>query len=149
MGLCTHCGMQWNQKIVAVKMQKRKSSEAGREIVFFQTIPSYNHLVTMLGHYVDEFNSYIVFEYMYGTLFETFRRATGVLPMDLSRRYAHQTLLGPRHIHSHDVAHRDISMSNILLHITSNSVKIADLGLAVKASTYARKGHRGIVVQSA
>ena len=48
----------------------------------------------------------------------------------------YQTLMGLRHLHSHKLVHRDLSMQNILLHIPSNCAKIAGVGLAVCASNF-------------
>ena len=56
--------------------------------------------------------------------------------MDVSRLYAHQTLMGLRHLHAHNVVHRDLSLGTILLDMKRNSVKIADLGLVVCASHF-------------
>ena len=78
----------------------------------------------------------LVFEYLYNSLSDVFHQAHGLLPVHVSRRYAHQTLMGLRHMHAHNVAHRDLSLGNILVDMPSNSVKIADLGLAVCASHF-------------
>jgi len=129
----------WDSKesrLVAVKVQQRKSEEAAREMMFFQSIPSHAHLVTILDAYVEESNLQMVFEYLYNSFSDLFHRAHGLLPMDVSRHYAYQILMGLRHLHAHNVAHRDLSLGNILVDIPSNSVKIADLGLAVCASHF-------------
>ena len=79
---------------------------------------------------------HVVFEYLYNSLPDLFHRAHGLLPVDVSRHYAYQTLMGLCHLHAHNVAHCDLSLGNILLDIPSNSLKIADLGLAVCASHF-------------
>ena len=52
-------------------------------------------------------------------------------------RYGHHVLLGLAHLHDLDVVHRDVSMSNILYESRSNSMQIADLGLAASATDIA------------
>ena len=42
--------------------------------------------------------------------------------------------MGLRHLHSHKLVHRDLSLQNILLHAPSNCAQIADLGLVGCAS---------------
>ena len=105
-------------------------------MMFFQSIPSHAYLITMLDAYVEEPHLLLVFEYLYNSLSDVFHRAHGLLPVDVSRHYAHQTLMGLRHLHAHNVAHRDLSLGNILVDTPNNSVKIADLGLAVCASHF-------------
>ena len=85
---------------------------------------------------VGESNLHFAFEYVYNSLSDVFNHASGLLPMDGSRLYAHQTLMGLRHLHAHNVVHRDLSLGTILLDMKRNSVKIADLGLAVCASHF-------------
>jgi serine/threonine protein kinase len=53
----------------------------------------------------------------------------------------YQTLMGLRHLHSHKLVRRDLSMQNILLHVPSNCAKIADVGLAVCASNFVFDRH--------
>ena len=86
------------RRLVAVKVQKKKSEEAAREMMFFQSIPSHAHLITMLDAYVEEPNLLLVFEYLYNSLSDVFHRAHGLLPMDVSRHYAYQILMGLRHL---------------------------------------------------
>ena len=71
-----------------------------------------------------------MFEYLYNCLSDVFHRAEGLLHVAVAKDYSCQVLQGLVHLHSHQVAHRDLSMGNILLDIPSNTLKIADLGLA-------------------
>ena len=77
-----------------------------------------------------------MFEYLYNSLSDLFHRAQGLLHVPVARDYSWQVLQGLAHLHSHRVAHRDLSMGNILVDIPSNTLKIADLGLAVCASNF-------------
>ena len=129
----------WDSKeacTVAVKVQQCSSDEAVREMMFFQSIPSHNHLLKILDSYVDKAKLCLVFEYLYNSLSDIFHRAEGLLPVPVARDYSSQVVQGLIHLHSHSVAHRDLSMGNILVDITSNTLKIADLGLAVCASHF-------------
>jgi hypothetical protein len=58
-------------------------------------------------------------------------RQQGFLDYDLCRIYGRQVVEGLRHLHREGLAHRDLTLSNVLVDIRSNSVKVADLGLAV------------------
>ena len=58
-------------------------------MMFFQSIPSHAHLITMLDAYVEEPHLLLVFEYLYNSLSDVFHRAHGLLPVDVSRHYAH------------------------------------------------------------
>ena len=117
-------------------MQKSESDEAVREMMFFQSIPSHKHLLKMLDTVVQQANLCLVFEYLYNCLSDVFHRAEGLLHVDVAQDYSCQVLQGLIHVHSHQVAHRDLSMGNILLDIPSNTLKIADLGLAACASHF-------------
>ena len=129
----------WDSKesrTVAIKVQKSESDEAVREMMFFQSIPSHKHLLEMLDTFVQQARLCLVFEYLYYCLSDVFDRAEGLLHVAVAQDYSCQVLQGLAHLHSHQVAHRDLSMGNILLDIPSNTLKIADLGLAVCASHF-------------
>ena len=123
-------------RIVAVKVQKRSSDEVVREMMFFQTIPSHRHLLRMLDTYVHKNDLCLVFEYLYSSLADVFHRAQGLLPTAVAQDYSCQALQGLFHLHSNRVAHRDLSLGNMLVDIPSNTLKIADLGLAACASHF-------------
>ena len=105
-------------------------------MMFFQSIPHHPHLLRMLDSYVVGSELFLVFEYLYNSLSDVFHRAEGLLDVALAKDYSHQVLQGIDHLHSHDVAHRDLSMGNILIDIPTNTLKIADLGLAACASNF-------------
>lgn len=129
----------WDSKeacLVAVKVQQCKSNEAVREMMFFQSIPRHEHTLKMLDSYVDQTKLCLVFEYLYNSLSDIFHRAQGLLHMAVARDYSRQTVQGLIHLHAHRVAHRDLSMGNILVDTPSNTLKLADLGLAACASHF-------------
>jgi serine/threonine protein kinase len=121
---------QADQKTVAIKEQFATSDSAEREMLFFHSIPSHPHLLEMRDQFVQGTMLYLVFQYLEASLHDVWTRARGFLDWDKADRYGYHVLLGLAHLHHHKVAHRDLSMGNILFDASSNSVRIADLGLA-------------------
>lgn len=122
-------------RLVAVKIQKRKSDTAVREMMFFQTLPGHPHVLPVLDVIVHGDELKLVFEYCQASLRDWYKRAQGFLNFDVSRQCARHVLEGLRHLHQNDIAHRDLSMGNILMS-EGGSWKIADLGLSVCASDF-------------
>ena len=121
----------WDSKesrTVAIKVQKSESDEAVREMMFFQSIPSHKHLLNILDTFEQHARLYLVFEYLNLCLADVFHRAEGLLHVAVAQDYSCQVLQGLSHLLSHKVAHRDLSMGNILLGTPTNAIKIADLG---------------------
>ena len=61
----------WDSKesrIVAIKVQKSESDEAVREMMFFQSIPSHQHLLKMSETFVQQARLCLVFEYLHNCL---------------------------------------------------------------------------------
>ena len=81
---------------------------------------------------------YLVFQYLEASLHDIWHRARGFLDWDLADRYGHHARHGLAHLHSHSVAHRDLSLANIPFDARANSARIADLGLAQCATTRAK-----------
>ena len=124
------------QCTVAVKVQPVDSDEAMREMMFFDVLPGHPNLITMLDKFVVGQELHLVFEYLYHSVSDMFHRAQGFLDVGLCSNYSRQIAIGLCHLHDHNVAHRDLSMGNILVDIPTNTVKIADLGLAACASHF-------------
>jgi serine/threonine protein kinase len=53
----------------------------------------------------------------------------------LADRYGHHVRQGLAHLHAHSVAHRDLSLANVIFDARANSARIAELGLAQCATT--------------
>lgn len=90
-------------------------------------------LLKLLGVFQDQVSTYVITEYCEGgELFE--RVAYGdVLSAEEARRYASQLLLAVRHLHGHNVGHRDISLENVLLR--NGDCVLMDFGQAVRLRT--------------
>lgn len=88
-------------------------------------LPKY--LIQMLGCFSGPANqTWLVTEFAEGG--ELFNVA-GSLQEDKARRYSLELLRGMDYLHRHRIAHRDISLENIL--IQDDSVKLMDFGVAV------------------
>ena len=99
-------------------------------------IPQHPNVVGMLNKFVHVEELCIVFEYMALSLSDVWTRAQGFLDYWQVVRYGHGVVQAVHHLHSHDVAYRDISMSIVLYDSVNNTVKLADLGLATSASSF-------------
>jgi serine/threonine protein kinase len=124
-----------NSKLVAIKEQPVSSDNAEREMLFFHSIPVHPHLLQMHDQFVNGSKLYLVFQYLEASLHDIWHRARGFLDWDLADRYGHHVIQGLAHLHAHAVAHRDLSLANILFDARANSARIADLGLAQCATT--------------
>ena len=122
-----------SQRLVAIKRQNRCSETAEREMMFFHTIPRHPNLLKMFDQYVVKEHLFLVFEYCTLSLSDVFQRAGGFLDWIVAEDHMRGVLQGLAHIHAHHVAHRDLSMSNVLLD-AHGSVRVADLGLAACAT---------------
>jgi serine/threonine protein kinase len=129
-----------DQKLVAIKEQSDKSVNAERDIMFFLNVPSHPHLLQMHDKFVHGTMLYVVFQYLEATLHDVWTRARGQLDWDIADRYGHHVLLGLAHLHKHMVAHRDLSMGNILYETNTDSARIADKGLAHCATSRVLEG---------
>ena len=125
-----------SHRMVALKQQPRESDEATRELFFFQAVPLHPNLCTLLDFMVDGEVLLLVLEYLPHSLSDEWHRCQGFLDFDLVRRYGRHIGLGLAHLHFHGVAHRDLHMQNLLMDPRANSVKVADLGLAVSAADF-------------
>jgi len=93
----------------------------------FETCP---YLIRLQGIFQDTTSTYLVTDYCDGgELFE--RVAYGEpLPEQEKRRYVSQLLQAVRHLHRHNVGHRDVSLENVLLR--KGDCVLMDFGQAVR-----------------
>lgn len=91
------------------------------------------HLLKLLGVYQDASCTYVVTEYCDGgELFELVAYGDALAAQEV-RLYVSQLLRAVRHLHDHNVAHRDISLENVLLR--QGNCVLMDFGQAVRIRT--------------
>ncbi|TEB18157.1 kinase [Perkinsus sp. BL_2016] len=110
-------------------------------------LASYPHknIVKTLGVYQDEVHTYLVNEYIHGVeLYEAITLRKEPLSEIQARHCMHSLISAISHLHTHNIAHRDISMENIMLDGEGNIVLI-DFGQAVSihSDTGAKLKYRG------
>ena len=81
----------------------------------------------------------MVCKYHNSCLEVVWKAARGCLEWAEARRYCGHVFAGLRHLHAHDVCHRDLCFANLLLSFRDNIVQIADLGLAACAASFTRE----------
>lgn len=90
-------------------------------------------LLELLGIFQDSDSTYVVSEYCDGgELFELVAYGE-LVPSEDVRRYISQLLHAVRHLHGHNVGHRDISLENVLLR--NGRCVLMDFGQAVRLRT--------------
>ena len=124
------------ERLVAIKMQQRSSATARRDMMLFQCVPKHPHVLRLLDVFVSKSGSELclVFEYCIHSLADVYWRAQGFLDWSAAWRCSHQILQGIAHLHANDVAHRDLSIANVLMTGDGDCV-VADLGLAVSVTS--------------
>ena len=95
------------QRLVAVKIQKRTSDTAVREMMFFQTLPGHPHVLPILDAVVRGEDLKLVFEYCQASLHDWYKRSQGFMNWEVTLRCGFQVLQGLAHLHQNDLAHRD------------------------------------------
>ena len=88
-------------------------------------------IVKMVGMAQNERYIYIVMEYISGGELFTYLRTVQNLKNDDARFYAGQIVLMFEHLHSLDIAYRDLKPENLLIDITGY-LKLTDFGFAKK-----------------
>lgn len=115
-------------KLAAVK-QLPITDQRGidKEMRIMCNLPPHPHCVQYLGARRTKHHVYMVMEYVSGGSIQSLRSSIGKLPESVAIRYAHMTLLGLLHLHSHNIVHQDIKGANVLLD-EKGCAKIADFG---------------------
>jgi serine/threonine protein kinase len=95
-----------------------------------KALDSVKHLMASSKSYQDEEYTYFVSDYVeQGELFNHVKDRGG-FPEPIAKEYARQVLEGVASMHSNGVAHRDISLENVLLG-ADDTVQLIDFGQAV------------------
>ena len=82
---------------------------------------------------------YFVMEFVEGIGLDVLVRQRGPLPVAEACEVVRQAALGLQHLHEHDLVHRDVKPSNLML-TPSGVVKVLDLGLARQLSGPGQEG---------
>ncbi|CAE7832325.1 Camk2g [Symbiodinium sp. CCMP2592] len=99
-------------------------------LTFLSTCAHCPYIISILGSFEDAFNIYLVTGYCEeGDLFERVAYGDPLAEIE-KRRYISELLQGVRHLHQHNVGHRDISLENVLLR--KGSCVLSDFGQAVQ-----------------
>ena len=123
----------WNKMAVAVKVMR--SSVAGRrlqEIQVWESLPSHPNIIEMFGLCSDKYVTFIVMELaVNGSLFGYLHAEKKAPSVNQSLAWALDVARGMKHLHDHDIIHRDLKSANVLF--TSAWVaKLCDFGTARK-----------------
>ena len=78
--------------------------------------------------------AYIAMEFLQGRELRDVMNDYGLLPVDQVLDIAHQVAQGLAYAHEHDIVHRDVKPSNIMV-VRDGHVKITDFGIARMASS--------------
>ena len=116
---------------VAVKVTQLRGSESvPHEIKVWHSLPQHRNVIALIGVAMDDFNSFIVTELaMNGSLFNYLHTEKHTPPINQSLAWASDVAHGTKHLHDHNIIHRDLKSANVLL--TSEWVaKLCDFGTA-------------------
>ena len=103
-------------------------------------------IVAVLGAGVEGALGWLAMELVPGTSLERYTQPARLLPEALVLRLAEAVASALAHAHQRGIVHRDIKPANILVHWPSDTVKLADFGLA--RATDAGQTATGIVLGS-
>ena len=129
----------WDKKVeelVVLKKQKARSKEAGNELHALRILPPHANVLELMDVFVQGETLCLVFKYHDVSLWDVWKRRCGIFEQVAARRYSVQIVAGIAHLHKHDVAHRDLSLGNLLVSLRDDVVEVADLGLSACASSF-------------
>lgn len=95
-----------------------------------------NHpnIVQMKGRVEDQFNIYIILEYVNGGSLATYLSKYQTFPPEIAAVQMKQVLQGLQYLHERNIVHRDIKAANLLI-TKSGVVKLADFGVSAQLET--------------
>jgi cyclin-dependent kinase 2 len=123
-------------KILALKQIRLEQDEEGipstaiREISLLRDLRHQN-VVALLDVVHEDGKLHLIFEYLDSDLKKHMESAPEAYSERmLLKKYLYQMLSGIAHCHSHRVLHRDLKPQNLLIEEGTNTLKLADFGLA-------------------
>lgn len=97
------------------------------------------YLIKALGIFQDQTFTWLILEFADGgELYDV--AASGTAPKEKVRDYVWQAFQGVAYLHQHQIAHRDISLENLLL--KAGDVRLIDYGCAVRSHSGAGTPYR-------
>jgi serine/threonine protein kinase len=113
------------QRIVDLKQQDHVRAE--RQVLSMVRHP---FLCSLFSSFQDEFNLYIVMDYIQGgELFAHIRASASGLAPDVVRFYGAEIVLALEYLHSFKIVHRDLKPENLLLDKRGH-IRLVDFGFA-------------------
>ncbi|CAD8052225.1 unnamed protein product [Paramecium primaurelia] len=121
--------------VVAKICTQYQSYEINSEIRVSKTLQKYPHsnLMKLLEMFTDKDTHIFIYEYMYGnTLFEYMQQKHLKLNESEIKAIFKQLLKALKHLHSHNIIHRDLKLDNIMFKTKGDikSLKLIDFGYA-------------------
>jgi len=118
-------------KRVAVKVIRSSATQMVlREIRTWSSLPSHPNIITLYGVVYQKFNTFIVSELATnGSLFDYLHIEKNSPSVDQSLAWASHVAHGMKHLHDHDMIHRDLKSANVLL-ASGWVAKLCDFGCA-------------------
>jgi len=120
---------------VALKLISLAGVDAGGRADFLHNAAAARRLVhpgivAVLAAGIEDATGWLAMEPVPGTSLERYTRPARLLPEPLVLRLAEAVALALAYAHRQGVVHRDIKPANILVHWPSETIKLADFGLA-------------------
>jgi myosin-1 len=125
-------------KVLHVGASKRHQEDFDAEALLMRGLPRHRNIVQFHRMLAKPQQHIIVLQYCPGGSVKDYLswRPKGCMPR--ARSWLRQLLEALRHLHAHNIAHRDVKTGNLLLSRDAKHVLLADFGLAARCAPDAR-----------
>ena len=114
-----------------------------REVQILSSVSQHPHIISFYGISINYPDLFIVTEFAEkGSLFDYLHKEKQVPTVDQSLAWALHVAMAMRHLHNHDIIHRDLKSANILLS-AKLTAKVCDFGTARYIPLTHNKADRG------